>query len=325
MAEIAEAPKKRIISMLPAACEMICLCGGESMLVGRSHEDDYPRSVISLPILTGSNTVFDSSAGVEDQVQKALTQGNGMYFIHPEVLLELKPTHIVTQDLCHVCAIDLQTVERIANRLPQVPQIITLNPLTFSDVLDDILRVGKALDLESGAEAAMKTLTTRIDKARSTADALLAENSGTRKRVLFVEWTDPVYPGGHWTPQLIYMAGGNQPAFPGTDVQGAGPSIRIAHEACVASDPEVIVVAPCGLNLVEAKREVGLILEMEWFQTMLKPGVRVCVVDGSQMFNRPGPRLVDALEFLVGFVWDKEELIPAGFPWEKVVLPSEMK
>ncbi|ORY39145.1 helical backbone metal receptor [Rhizoclosmatium globosum] len=280
----------RIVSMLPSASEIVCLCGGESMLVGRSHEDDWPASIKSLPIVTASNTVFDSSAGVEDQVMHALDTGTGMYSVNSKTLQELQPTHIVTQDLCHVCAIDLKTVDRIASQISPKPELITLNPLNFQDVLADIPRVANALGLEEGGKQAMASLNARIAAAR-----------------------------GHWTPQLIYMAGGNQPMFPGTDTKAAGPSIQFSHEACIASDPEIIVIAPCGLSLSEVKREADLIRAQDWFQTLCnKPGgVKMCIVDGSQMFNRPGPRLVDALEFLVGFFWDDESLIPAGFPWER--------
>ncbi|KAI9348136.1 hypothetical protein BDR26DRAFT_24361 [Obelidium mucronatum] len=332
---------KRIVSMLPSAAETIALCGGESMLVGmfsllytktqpnkllrnippkkgRGHEDDFPSTIKSLPIVTGSNTVFTTSLQVDIQVSAALSQGNALYTIDAEQLKSLKPTHIVTQDLCHVCAIDLQTVERIAQTMDPKPEIITLNPLTFSDVLEDITRIGGALGLSEGAATAVAGLNKRISQARSLADAFLAANGGVRKRCWFVEWTDPVYPGGHWTPQLMYMAGGNQPIAPATDSIGAGPSVRVTHEMCVESDPEVIVICPCGLDLAAARREADLIREKDWFKAMaLKPGVRVCIVDGNQMFNRPGPRLVDALEFLVGFIWDKDELVPKGFPWEK--------
>ncbi|KAJ3034937.1 hypothetical protein HDU99_010649 [Rhizoclosmatium hyalinum] len=235
-----------------------------------------------------------------------------MYSVNSKTLQELQPTHIV-------CAIDLKTVDRIASQISPKPELITLNPLNFQDVLADIPRVANALGLEEGGKQAMASLNARISAARSKADTFLSSNNNTRKRVLFIEWTDPVYPGGHWTPQLIYMAGGNQPMFPGTDTKAAGPSIQFSHEACIASDPEIIVIAPCGLSLSEVKREADFIRAQHWFQTLCnKPGgVKMCIVDGSQMFNRPGPRLVDALEFLVGFFWDDESLIPVGFPWER--------
>ncbi|KAJ3283605.1 hypothetical protein HDU79_008940 [Rhizoclosmatium sp. JEL0117] len=309
----------RVVSMLPSAAEMIALCGGESMLVARGHEDDFPHSITSLPIVTGANTVFTSSADVDVQVSQAVAQGNALYTIDAETLKKVQPTHIVTQDLCHVCAIDLQTVERIAKQMDPKPEIVTLNPLTFQDVLDDITRIGVGLGLEKQASEALGKLNERVTAARAKADTYLEKNGGLRKRCLFVEWTDPVYPGGHWTPQLMYMAGGEQRIAPATDTVGAGPSARVTHEACIASDPEIIVISPCGLNLKEARRETDLIKDKEWFKTLCKPGVRVCLVDGNQMFNRPGPRLVDALEFLVGYLWEDDSLIPADFPWERYI------
>ncbi|KAI8619748.1 hypothetical protein BC830DRAFT_1165115 [Chytriomyces sp. MP71] len=315
---------RRIVSMLPSASEIVCLCGGEAELVGRSHEDDYPESIRHLPIVTRSTTVFTSSADVERQVMEALNTGKGMYTVEAETLLGLKPTAIVTQDLCHVCAIDLQTVERVAHKIDPIPHIITLNPLKFQDVIEDILRVGTELGYAEGAQRAVDALNVRISSATKRANELLSSaGNGVRPRVLFIEWTDPVYPGGHWTPQLVHMAGGTQtiPGYPvATDIIGAGPSVVVTHEACVESDPEVIVISPCGVNLEGAVKEADLIRDTPWFQQILKKGgVRVAVVDGNQMFNRPGPRLVDALEFLVGFVWDKESLIPAGFPYVKYV------
>ncbi|KAJ3354582.1 hypothetical protein HDU83_005033 [Entophlyctis luteolus] len=310
--------QKRIVSMLPSACEIVCLCGGESMLVGRSHEDDFPANVLSLPVTTGQKTVFTSSIDVERQVQEALASGTGLYTVDGDLLKELKPTHIVTQDLCHVCSIDLQTVERVAKKMEPTPKIITLNPLKFSDVIEDVYRVGLELGLEDGARRAVQGLQERIDRAKAAGAELLAAHGGRRKRCLFVEWTDPVYPGGHWTPQLIHMAGGVQPIAPATELVGAGPSVAVTHEQCIASDPEFVIIAPCGLALEKAKYEADLIRDLDWFKTLTsKSGVTVCVVDGNQMFNRPGPRLVDALEFLVGFLWGRDDLIPSNFPWMK--------
>ncbi|KAJ3265807.1 hypothetical protein HDU77_003827 [Chytriomyces hyalinus] len=310
----------RIVSMLPSASEMVCLVGGEEYLVGRSHEDDYPASITKLPIVTGQNTVFTSSADVDRQVSESLAQGNALYTIDAELLQQLKPSVIVTQDLCHVCAIDLQTVERIANRMNPKPKIITLNPMTFTDVIEDILRVGNELGFGENAQAAVKALNNRVQAASSIASHLLETvNKGVRPRVLFVEWTDPVYPGGHWTPQLIHMAGATQPIKPATELVGAGPSARVTNEACVESDPEIIIISPCGLKLPEATREADLIRDLPWFKQMCKPGVRVAIVDGNEMFNRPGPRLVDALEFLVGYIWNREDLIPKGFPYAKYI------
>ncbi|KAI8620433.1 putative ABC transporter [Chytriomyces sp. MP71] len=323
MAKNVEGPKHRIVSMLPSASEMICLVGGESELVGRSHEDDFPATIMHLPILTGQKTVFTSSADVDRQVSEALTQGQSLYTIDADTLKALKPTAIVTQDLCNVCAIDLVTVERISQTMSPAPHIITLNPQNLDDVISDVRRIGEELGYKEGARKAQESLQNRIEAAKTSGARLLQSKAGgVRPRVLFIEWTDPIFFGGHWTPQLIHMAGADQPIAPATDEEGAGPSRRVTHEACIATRPQIVVICPCGLSLVDAKRETDLIAGKEWFLKMTAPdsdgnAVRVVIVDGNQMFNRPGPRLVDALEFLVGYIWDEPELIPAGFPYER--------
>jgi ABC-type Fe3+-hydroxamate transport system substrate-binding protein len=119
------------------------------------------------------------------------------------------------------------------------------------------------------------------------------------------------------TPQIIHFAGASHPIVPSLNGEGAGPSARVTPEAAIATQPELLIISPCGLDLAAAKREADLVKDKPWWQELVKGVKRIAIVDGNQMFNRPGPRLVDALEFMVGFVWDKPELIPQGFPWEK--------
>ncbi|KAI8821660.1 uncharacterized protein EV422DRAFT_614898 [Fimicolochytrium jonesii] len=306
----------RVVSVLPSATEMLCLIGGEKLLVGRSHEDNYPISITDRPILTGQKTTFTTSADVDRQVSEALAQGQSLYTLDTTLLEKLQPQVILTQDLCNVCAIDLVTVQRVAQKMNPSPEVVTLNPMSLQDILHNIAEVGRAVNMEAEAAETIKNLEKRIAEAKTRGAALLEASGGRRKRVAFLEWTDPIYPGGHWTPQLIEMAGASHPIAPATSEEGAGPSVRTRAQAVIDSKPEIIIICPCGLNLEDAKREARLAMKLDWWKDATAHCEKIAVVDGDAMFNRPGPRLVDALEWLVGFIHDKPEYIPQGFPWE---------
>lgn len=316
----------RIVSLLPSATEVICLIGAADDLVGRSHECDHPRAIRDRPVLTDQNVQFTSSAGVDEAVSTALDAGNSLYTLDVEKMQELRPDVIVTQDLCEVCSIDLDTVRRAASEMNPPPRVLSLNPDSFEAVLDDILAVGEALGRREQAETALVMLRERFfsaaDHVNPYADPV---------NVAFLEWTDPIYVGGHWTPQLIERAGGSHPLNPtrpmenagaGAGAQGAhrlaGKSRRVSEAELVESSPEAIVVCPCGLDLDQTRKECAKLAERPWWPSL--PAVqngRVAIVDGNQMFNRPGPRLVDAYEWLVGWLNGLPELIPRGFPWEE--------
>ena len=224
-----------------------------------------------------------------------------------------------------------------------------MNPLDLFQVLSSISQVGAAVKLDNSASLVHSNLLNRVSKSYARATHLLnTKGHGIRPVVLFVEWTDPLFPGGHWTPQLIYMAGGShpiaQPQVTGNglhDIQGAGPSLRTPAskilDAVTAPLPSHIIIAPCGLDLSAARREADILYSKSsstapsWFRTILdrqqhrQQHVKVCVVDGNQMFNRPGPRLVDALEWLVDWIWDDTDSPKevASFPWEEWLPPID--
>eukprot|EP00842_Homolaphlyctis_polyrhiza_P006410 jgi/Hompol1/6770/HPOL_000626-RA len=176
---------------------MLALVGGAPLLVGRNHEDDFPRSITHLPVLTGQKTVFTSSADVDRQVSEALAQGNSLYTLDTDLLAKLAPHVILTQDLCDVCAIDLMTVERVAMKMDPRPTVVTLNPVSLDDVIDNIQQVGDAVGLSDKAQIVRHELRARVNVARAIADAQLAKAGGKRPNVLFMEWTDPIFPAGH--------------------------------------------------------------------------------------------------------------------------------
>lgn len=167
----------RVVSLLPSATDLVSVCGGLHLLVGRSHECDWPPEVQTLPILTGAINQFQSSKQMDDVVNTSLARGEGLYFLEQERLADLKPDVIVTQDLCNVCSVDLKLVEKTIADFPVKPQIVTLNPQKLSDVLGDLSRVGKAIGLEQQSIKAVSALKQRVEHAQAVAQAAAGSQS----------------------------------------------------------------------------------------------------------------------------------------------------
>lgn len=318
----------RVVSLLPSATESLCLIGGERLLVGRSHECDHPPSITDRPALTSQRTEFTTSAEVDRAVSDSLERGQSLYHLDADRLRDLAPDVILTQDLCEVCSIDLATVRRVAADMNPAPRVLSLNPQSFEDVLDDLARIGVAVGLEREAREALVALRNRFFSA-----ADFVNPYEEARPVVFLEWIDPLFAGGHWTPQLIERAGGAHPLNPTAPMENAGmgaggqwahrlagKSRRVEPADVVASAPEFLIVCPCGLDLDTTERELRAIAGADWFRAL--PAVRagrVALVDGNQMFNRPGPRLVEAYEWLVWWLGGKRcDTLGArteDFPW----------
>lgn len=317
----------RVVSLVPSATEIVCALGGLEFLVGRSHECDFPPQAGSVPVLTEQTITSTDPAEIDRQVRDQLATGSSLYRLDAEMLARLRPDVILTQDLCSVCSIDLETVRRITQRWPSPPTIISLNPESIEDVLDHVLEVGRAIERPAAATSLATSL-----RERMAAAAEFVNPFEDGPLVAFLEWTDPVYIGGRWMPQLIERAGGRHPLNPTAPVPGsgaavgpqqaqrrAGKSIRVPESVLVSADPDALVIAPCGVGLAPAWEMAG-----RW---LARPGIaeiravragRVAVVDGNQMFSRPGPRLVDAFEWLVGWLQQRAHLIPDAFPWRSL-------
>ena len=324
----------RVVSLLPSATELLAAIGGEHLLVGRSHECDWPPSLADRPVLTGQRTTAatgaTTSAEIDRQVRAALRDrpendradqpddtgaDRSLYRLDADLLRELKPDVILTQDLCEVCSIDLNTVCRIGATMSPQPVIVSLNPKRLDDLFDDLLRVGEAVGMPDAAHETMLALRERMWLAREHANAYVEG-----PEIAFLEWMDPLFIGGHWTPQLIEYAGGRHSLnAPGSK------SRQISAEELLALMPDRVVICPCGYDLKQTRSELNTLTEQRWWK--LLPAVQddqVVIVDGNQMFNRPGPRLIDALEWLSGWVNDRPELIPIGFPVRSVAQPSDL-
>ena len=313
----------RIASLLPSATEIVALLGATDQLVARSHECDFPPAVLAVPAVTSQNTTARSPAAIDAMVREQLATGGDLYRIDQDALARARPDVIITQDLCAVCSISLDTVRGLAAALSPVPQITSLNPETFEAVLDSILTVGDAIGSAAQAQQAVVEL-----RERFFAAADIVNPFADGPVVAFLEWTDPLYIGGHWTPQLVERAGGRHllnpcQAKPGSGAaigpqnaeRVAGPSVRVPPEIFEAIKPEYVIVCPCGVGLADAVAQTHELAQREWFKnTPAFQNGRIAIVDGNHMFNRPGPRLVDAFEWLAGWLNDRPELIPADFP-----------
>ena len=280
----------RIISLLPSATEIIDCLGLTESLVGRSHECDYPPSIKDLPVCTEARLNSDKKSGeIDADVQTLMQKALSIYKIKIEVLEQLQPTHILTQDQCDVCAVNLPEVERaIAQLTNSNPQIISLQPDLLKEVWDDIERVAITLGVE--AKPILDKLQCRIDAISNRVQVLVTE----KPTVVTLEWTEPLMVGANWIPELIEIAGGE----PLLSVKGEH-SPYLFWESLIDVDPEIIVIMPCGFNLERTAQESKVLTKHPAWKTLtaVKNG-KVFITDGSAYFNRPGPRLVDSAEIL---------------------------
>ncbi|ORX97465.1 helical backbone metal receptor [Basidiobolus meristosporus CBS 931.73] len=317
-------PKTRVISLLPSATEILgSIPGGTELLVGRSHEGlrlgrPLRRSITDRPCLTKQRTTFTTPADVNRQVSEALALGQSLYTLDVDLLKALEPEVILAQSLCKVCAIDFMSVERVAASMEKTPVVLDLNPNCLGDMLEEVTMIGNAVGLAQEAQLVLDELSARI---RAVEQHVLDRGDFVKPRCLVIEWPDPVYVSGHWTPQIVEMAGGLHPLNSCVKTNARGEKFArygrpFTPEEIVDTQAEIIIIAPCGLDLVETEKQTNLLAENDWWQQATKQTRAIYLVDGSQMFNRPGPRLVDALEFCAGIILDQPHLIPDGFPYK---------
>lgn len=270
----------RIVSLLPSATEALFALGLGDQVVAVTHECDYPPEAALHPIVTRSTLqLADKESGAIDaQVSLAAMEGRSLYSVDTDAILALEPDLVVAQDICDVCAIP---ADQVAQDLPGI-RMIRQHPHSFADVLADIEALARACGADP--KPLMKSLRGRIDAACTTARSLPAV------RGVFLEWLDPPYRAGHWTPDLLALAGIEDPlARPGV------PSVAMEWSEVVAARPDLLILAPCGFNLARAQAEADVVRD----RIDSVDAQRVVILDGSAYFNRPGPRLVDSLELLV--------------------------
>ena len=280
----------RIVSLLPSATEIVCALGLADELVAVTHECDYPPEVRGKPVITASalDQAADS-ATIDRLVAGSIHEHRGIYTLDERLLSEVRPDLILTQELCDVCAVSYSEVQRAARILPGETPVVSLEPRTLGDILDTIMLVGRLTGHEETAADVVARLRTRIDAVAARARA-----AATRPRVYCMEWIDPPFGAGHWIPEMVRLAGGE-------DVLGreGEPSARVTWPEVAAAAPDVVVVMPCGFDTERAARELAAVQDRpEWRGLPAVARGAVWVTNGSAYFSRPGPRMVDGLEIL---------------------------
>ncbi|HVP02725.1 MAG TPA: ABC transporter substrate-binding protein [Solirubrobacteraceae bacterium] len=274
----------RIVSLVPHATELLFALGLADAVVGVTHECDHPAAATQLPRVTRDVLPAGlSSAAIDAAVRERIRAGEAIYVLDEELLRELEPDLIVTQELCPVCAVSHDDVLAVAERMRPCPRVIALDPQTFGETMADVRTIARA----TGAQAAALDL---VARQRARVDAVRSAVAGAAPvPVVALEWLDPVFAAGHWTPQLIELAGG-------VDVLGrpGEPSLQVPWAAVAAARPEVVVVMPCGYGAARALEEA----ELHAAELRALGARRVVAVDAGATFSRPGPRLVDGLETL---------------------------
>ncbi|MFB7391755.1 cobalamin-binding protein [Streptomyces sp. NPDC056191] len=281
----------RIVSLLPAATDIVAQLGLAADLVGRTHECDWPpRDVAGVPVVTSAAFSSDalSSREISAAVGGAAHGGSSLYALDTEALAALAPDVVLTQDLCDVCAVSYKAVSRAVRVLDGGPRVLSLEPRTLDDVLDCLVTVGELLGVRERAERRREELRDRLTAVRGLTAGRV------RPRVVAVEWLDPLWPAGHWVPEQITCAGGEPLlAAPGEHTK------PMTWEAVRAARPDVLLVLPCGFPPERTVREREVLTSLPGWDDL--PAVRsgaVWVLDGPAYFNRPGPRVVRGAEVL---------------------------
>ena len=285
----------RICSLLPSATEVIALLGLSDELVGISHECDYPPSVSHLPVMVEPMIPPHGLAShdIDRQVRQLVASGQRLYRLKDHLLRQAQPDLIVSQDLCHVCAVTPDQLHEALCSMPRQPTLLTLNPTTVHEVIADVIRIGNAANRSAEGHHLAAQLHDRLEAVRTRAQRI-----AHRPRVACIEWLSPLYVAGHWVPEMVQLAGGQDVL-----AQPGDPSHVVTWDDVLAAAPDVLIVMPCGFSVERTQTEL--------FQIMQQPGQwppsselaeRTFLVDASSYFSRPGPRLIDGIELLAAIL-----------------------
>lgn len=283
----------RTVSMLPAATEIVGALGLMDELVGVSHECDFPAEANARPRVTHCEIYGKGlpSAEIDRWVSEKLRLGDSLYTLDEPLLRELAPDLILTQRLCDVCAPAYGSVAALAAHLPSKPRVLNLEPKSLAGVFDNVREVAAAMGHPDRA-AVLAELQRRVAAVESRVSCLDAPT------VFVMEWADPIFNAGHWTPELVRLAGG----VPVLSAAGED-SVRVPYPELRAADPEVLVIACCGHTTARTMRDLPLLEALPgWHELRAVRTKCVFVADGSAYFSRPGPRLVETLELLASVI-----------------------
>lgn len=303
---------QRVVSLFPAATEIVCGLAAADQLVGRSHECDFPPEIVSRPVCT--STPIDSTAAsreIHEQVTARLQQGLPLYEVDFEKLRELRPDVILAQAQCAVCAVSpAEVAPGLANWPGPAPQIVSLAPQRLLDLWDDIRRVATALRVPDNGRSFLRPLQSRVADIIQKACVLKR-----RPTVACLEWLDPLMAAGNWIPDLVELAGGsNLLAASGKH------SPWLEWPKLQEANPDLILLLPCGFDLRRVRQEMAAVTRHpEWAKLRAVKRGQVYLADGKAYFNRPGPRLVDSLEILAEIMHpDRFSFGHSGRAWEKL-------
>ena len=289
----------QIISLLPAATEIVCALGLEKNLVGRSHECDFPSSVKQLPVCSEPNFPDNlSSCEIDIRVKGILADALSVYTVNREVIKNLSPDLVITQAQCEVCAVSLKDVEQaLENYLDKNARIVSLQPNQLDDIFNDIKTIAEALNVSEAGRSLLEELQERTDIIRHKLK--FVENKPT---VACVEWLEPLMVSGNWVPEMVAIAGGTAIL-----AERGKHSPYTTWEQIAIADPDVIVVIPCGFAIERTLKEMELLLQQPGFSDLKAvKNNRLYIADGNQYFNRPGPRIVDSIEILAEIINPKQ-------------------
>ncbi|HET6997137.1 MAG TPA: cobalamin-binding protein [Solirubrobacterales bacterium] len=274
----------RIASLVPSATEMLFALGLGGDVVGVTHECDWPPAAARLPHLTATVLPEGLSAGeIDAAVKSVVGEGRALYSLDEERLAELAPDLIVTQAVCDVCAVSFEDVVKVAARLPGQPRVVQQDPSSLGEVLEDVTRLGAAAGIEARAHELRGELEGRLAAVRA------AVAGASRPGVIALEWLDPPFIGGHWIPEMIELAGGEDVAG-----QAGAKSPEVRWEELAPLGANVVVAMPCGMYVEDSRRQA----EEHWGRIGALGAERVFAVDAASTYSRPGPRLVDGTELL---------------------------
>ena len=285
----------RICSLLPSATEVIALLGLSEELVGISHECDYPPSVRGVPIMIEPMIppYGLASVDIDRQVSQLVASGQRLYRLKDHLLRQAQPDLILSQDLCHVCAVTPDQLHDALCSLRHQPTVLTLNPRTVHDVIDDVVRIGDAAGRPAEGQLLATQLRDRLDTIQIRVQGL-----SQRPRVVCIEWLSPLYVAGHWVPEMVQLAGGQDALS-----QPGSPSRIVTWDEVLSAAPDVLIVMPCGFSVERTHAELFQLMQQPG-QWRLSPALaeHTYLVDASSYFSRPGPRLIDGIELLAAIL-----------------------
>jgi iron complex transport system substrate-binding protein len=284
----------RIVSLLPSATDIVASLGLTDQLVGRTHECDWPPGIEDVPVMTSDalRTHEMTSREIHDAIGGAVHSGSSIYVLDDDAMLAAKPDLVITQELCEVCAVSYKDVQQAARVMDADTQIVSLEPHSIDDILSHVELIGRLTGASERADEVVRDARVRLAALRS------ATAERPRPRVACIEWLDPIFAAGHWVPEQVERAGGDEVLGP----RGV-PSPEVPWQAVLDAQPEVVILMPCGMPIDRTLGELGTITSRDgWHDLPAVRDGRVFVVDASSFFNRPGPRVVRGAEIVAALL-----------------------